>query len=116
MGRLNIRPDDILTYWLDQVGPAGWCNGDLSLDDDIRTRFQTTWERSQTGGCGLWLTNPSGALAFAILTDQFPRNMFRGDGRAFASDGAARAAAKVAIDREWDMQISEPARHFYICH
>lgn len=112
MGRLNIRPDDILTYWLDQVGPAGWYNGDLSLDDDIRTRFQTTWEHSQTGGCGLWLTNPSGALAFAILTDQFPRNMFRGDGRAFASDGAARAAAKVAIDREWDMQISEPARHF----
>jgi len=61
----------------------------------------------------LWLTYPSGALAYIILTDQFPRNMFRGTGRAFSSDAIALAAAKSAIERGWDMAINEPARQFF---
>ena len=61
----------------------------------------------------MWLTYPSGTLAYIILTDQFPRNMFRGSSDSFATDKAARAAAKSAIARGWDMQIDEPARQFF---
>ena len=61
----------------------------------------------------LWLTYPSGTLAYIILTDQFPRNMHRNSGEAFATDGIARAAAKMAIDRNWDLRIDEPARQFF---
>ena len=107
------QADDILTYWLDAVGPDGWYRGDKALDDDIRDEFEFTWERAQLGACGLWLTDPAGTLAYIILTDQFSRNMYRDDARAFASDKSARAAAKVAIDREWDRAISEPARQFF---
>jgi uncharacterized protein (DUF924 family) len=107
------QADDILTYWLDEVGPDGWYRGDKALDDDIRDQFEFTWERAQLGACGLWLTDPAGTLAYIILTDQFSRNMYRDDARAFASDKSARAAAKVAIDREWDRAISEPARQFF---
>ena len=110
------QADDILTYWLDEVGPDGWYRGDKALDDDIRNQFEFTWERAQLGAFGLWLTDPAGTLAYIILTDQFSRNMYRDDARAFASDKSARAAAKVAIDREWDRAISEPARSFSICH
>ena len=39
--------------------------------------------------------------------------MFRGQGRAFEMDSVAIAAAKVAIDRKWDMKIDEPARQFF---
>ena len=45
--------------------------------------------------------------------DQFPRNMFRNTGKAFASDKIARTAAKIAIDHKWDMKIDEPARQFF---
>ena len=65
------------------------------------------------GSFGLWLTYPSGALAYIILSDQFPRNMFRGQAKAFASDKVARAAAKAAIGRDWDLKIDEPARQFF---
>jgi uncharacterized protein (DUF924 family) len=61
----------------------------------------------------LWLTYPAGTLAYVILTDQFPRNMFRGEARAFATDRAGLRAAKVAIGRGWDMRIDEPARQFF---
>ena len=40
--------------------------------------------------------------------------MFRGRAQAFASDDrAARAAAKMAIGKGWDLRIDEPARQFF---
>lgn len=72
-----------------------------------------TWEVAKEGGLGQWMTYPSGTLAYLILTDQFPRNMFRGEAKAFASDQKAMAAAKAAISRKWDLKIDEPARQFF---
>ena len=65
------------------------------------------------GSYALWLTYPTGTLAYLVLMDQLPRNMFRGSAKAFSSDKYARAAAKMAIDRGWDMRIDEPARQFF---
>ncbi|ETX29090.1 DUF924 family protein [Roseivivax isoporae] len=106
-------PEEILTFWLDEVGPEGWYKSDADLDAQVRARFQETWEEAMEGRFALWLTYPSGALAYIVLTDQFPRNMFRGTARAFASDRIALAAAKQAVHRGWDLRIDEPARQFF---
>ena len=53
------------------------------------------------------------ALAALILTDQFPRNMFRDDPRAFATDPLARQIADRAIAAGFDRQIEPPARQFF---
>lgn len=108
-----VSADDVLSFWLDEVSPADWYATDDTLDQRIRDRFMTTWQEATEGALGLWLTYPNGALAYIILTDQFPRNMFRGSAKAFATDGSALAAAKVSIDRKWDMRIAEPARQFF---
>ncbi|MEZ5723426.1 MAG: DUF924 family protein [Paracoccaceae bacterium] len=108
-----VKPEDILAFWLDEVGPEGWYGGGKALDDEVGARFGAAWENAQAGAYSLWLTYPSGALAYVILMDQFPRNMFRGDRRAFSSDPVALAAAKCAIDKGWDMRIDEPARQFF---
>ncbi|MBT55772.1 MAG: hypothetical protein CMF72_20540 [Mameliella sp.] len=108
-----ITPDDVLAFWLDEVGPKGWYAKDDALDETIRTRFGDALQGLMDGRFGLWLTYPSGALAYIILADQFPRNMFREDPRAFASDEVARAAAKQAIHRGWDLKIDAPARQFF---
>ena len=107
------NPEEILAFWLDEVGPEGWYEASPELDGKTRDRFLADWERARDGGMSLWLTYPSGTLAYIILTDQFPRNMHRGAGAAFATDGIARAAAKMAIDRNWDLRIDEPARQFF---
>ena len=108
-----IGPEDVLSFWLDEVGPDGWYTADESLDAKISEAFEAAWEGAMEGKYSLWLTYPSGALAYVILTDQFPRNMFRGSGRAFASDRASLTAAKAAIGKGWDMRIDEPARQFF---
>ncbi|MGV6847207.1 MAG: DUF924 family protein [Marinibacterium sp.] len=108
-----VGADEVLSFWLDEVGPEGWYKQDDTLDETIRTRFETAWAAAAEGTYSLWLTYPSGALAYIILTDQFSRNMFRGSAQAFATDRAAIAAAKAAIHKGWDMRIDEPARQFF---
>ncbi len=108
-----VGPEEILKFWLDEVGPDKWYAQEDALDAEIRKRFEATWEGAQTGGFSMWLTYPSGSLAYIILNDQFSRNMFRGEAKAFSSDRAALAAAKSAVDRGWDMKIDEPARQFF---
>ena len=107
------RPEDVLDFWLNEVGEDGWYAGGDALDARVRDRFLPTWEAAMEGRLGLWLTSPLGALAYVIVLDQFPRNMFRGDPRSFASDRHARAAAKTAIAREWDLKVPEPERQFF---
>ena len=106
-------PQDVLAFWLDEVSPADWYRQDAALDQRIRDAFRETWERAAEGHLGLWLTCPSETLAYIILTDQFPRNMFRDRAEAFSTDALARAASKMAIDRDWDLRIDAPARQFF---
>lgn len=107
-----VNPREVLDFWLDDVGPKGWYEASDTLDQQIRDRFLETWQAARAGKCAKWLTNAEDALAYIILVDQFPRNMFRGEGKAFASDGAALAATKLAIEKGWDRKIDEPARQF----
>ena len=107
------RPGMVLTYWLDEVGPEGWYAEDEARDAEIRERFGAMWDHAMEGALSLWLTYPSGALAYIVLTDQFSRNMWRGTAKAFASDRVAIAAAKAALSRDWDLRIDEPARQFF---
>lgn len=108
-----VTPEQVLSYWVDEVGPKGWYNATEELDAQVRENFAETWQEAQGGACGLWLTSPVGTLGYIVLTDQLPRNMFRGHADAFATDKSARAAAKIAIERDWDMRIPEPVRQFF---
>ena len=106
-------PEEILSFWLDEVGPKGWYEASDDLDETVRDRFLDTYRSACDGTYGLWLTYPSGTLAYVILMDQFPRNMFRDDARAFATDKFGLAAGKAAINKGWDTRIDEPARQFF---
>ena len=57
------------------------------------------WQRAAAGELSSWETSDDGALALVIVLDQFPRNMFRGDIRTYASDapGARGGAAAPSI-------------------
>ncbi|RPE71213.1 uncharacterized protein (DUF924 family) [Pacificibacter maritimus] len=109
----TMTPENVLSFWLDELTPQQWYSVDENLDARIRDKFLATWEKAQQGAFSLWLTHASGALAYIILNDQMPRNMFRGSGKSFASDRIALAAAKAAISKGWDLKIDAPARQFF---
>lgn len=108
-----VGSESVLSYWLDEVGPKGWYSGGEALDAEIRARFKPTLQALTEGSLGLWLTYPSGTLAYIIVADQFSRNIYRGQPDAFSTDTPALAAAKMAIAKSWDLKIDEPARQFF---
>ena len=108
-----MKPEFILSFWLDEVGPDHWYGFDESLDGLIEQKFKETLEHILSGGHSLWLTYPSGALAYIIVVDQFSRNIFRGNKSSFSADRIAIAASKQSIKYGFDLKLSEPARQFF---
>ena len=107
------RWEEINAYWIDDLGEEGWYRGGAELDAEIRGRFEEDWHRLMRGEYEHWRCGPRRTLAYLILADQMPRNMFRGTAGAYASDGRARAAAYAAVNQGWDMQTALPERQFF---
>ena len=109
---MDAQAEGVLAYWR-QVGPAGWYAGGEALDDQIRGRFADLWAQARAGGLTQWMGSAEGLLAYLMVTDQFPRNMFRGSAQAFASDAQARVAAARAWQHGFDLRIEGPIRQFF---
>ena len=105
-------PEDVLAFWR-AAGPEKWFKKDTTLDAEIKTRFLATYEAAAEGKLADWEATANGALAFTILLDQFPRNMFRDRPRAFATDPLARAVVERAIARGFDKQVDKDLRGFF---
>lgn len=97
-----LAPEAVLDFWL---GPRGetppspsdvqrWFEADADLDDRIRARFGEAVEAALSGGFPEWAATPAARAALIVLLDQFPRNLYRADPRAFAGDPRALALAQ----------------------
>lgn len=108
------KPDalDILDFWW-AAGPARWFARDEAFDTAIRDRFQGATETAATGALDVWAETPHGSLALLLLLDQFPRNLYRGDARAFAADAHARRIAGHALELGHDRAFPREARVFF---
>jgi uncharacterized protein (DUF924 family) len=100
----DLTPADILGFWR-AAGRERWYHRDDAFDAGIRQRFHGLWRQAADGLMSAWETSDDGALALVIVLDQFPRNMFRGDIRTYASDTLAREVAARAIARGVDRRI-----------
>jgi uncharacterized protein (DUF924 family) len=106
-----VTPAGILAFWRD-AGPDRWYRRDDVFDAEVRRRFLGLWQRAAAGELSSWETSDDGALALVIVLDQFPRNMFRGDIRTYASDALAREVAHRATGRGADARIDPTLREF----
>ena len=106
-------PIEVLDFWLRAIGPEGWYAGGESIDTACRERFAGIWNEAHAGNLEHWLDGATGALAYLIVTDQFPRNIHRGTALAFATDPRALTAARKAVAEGWDLEIPEPERQFF---
>lgn len=107
------KSEEILDFWLNESGPEKWYSGGADFDAEIREKYMTLWEQGRDGHLAGWVGHPRKSLALIIVLDQFPRNMFRDDPRAFATDGRAKSVACSALDQGWDMRFPEPGRQFF---
>lgn len=107
------RANEVLRFWFRGAERRKeWFAKDPSFDAEIRERFLRTYEDAASGAVKHWKEQPGDCLALVVALDQFPRNLFRGTARAFATDAAARDAAAHALDRGWDRAMLPVERLF----
>lgn len=116
---MTITADEVLDFWFDRrdgmplTHRKSWFEKDPAFDDAIRRRFGAAVETALAEGYADWTESAEGTLALLILLDQFPRNIFRGQAKAFAGDTRARAIARQAVDRGFDIALPPVMRLFY---
>jgi uncharacterized protein (DUF924 family) len=103
---------EILAFWFGRPGEAGygqprgeWFRKDEGFDAQIRSRFLPIVEAALAGRLAAWADEAQGLRALLIVLDQFPRNLFRGDARAFAGDAQALQLAVTAVGKGWDAPL-----------
>ena len=107
------NPNDILHFWR-AAGPTKWFKHDRPFDEAIRLKFEPVHHAAARGEYDKWAENPESALALLILLDQFPRNLYRGSGHAFATDGKARAVARAATAAGFHAAVELGLRQFFV--
>jgi uncharacterized protein (DUF924 family) len=107
-----VSADEVVAFWRD-AGPDRWYKSDPEFDREIRERFLEYHEAASAGQLADWNQSAEGTLALLILLDQFPRNMFRGTPRAFATDPIAREIADHAIAQGFDKAVDSKMQSFF---
>lgn len=110
---MTAIPNDILGFWR-SAGPAKWYAKTDAFDAAIRLKFEPVHHAAACGQYDDWAVTAEGALALLILLDQFPRNLYRGSGHAFATDGKARAVARAAVERGFHLAVEPEFRQFFV--
>lgn len=110
-----MTADDVLEFWFQQCRPWQWFRRRDSFDALVRDRFFALVERAVAGELQAWADNPSSGLALVLLLDQFSRQIWRGEARAFAGDAQAQLLSHGALRRGWVQAEPERAkRQFWL--
>jgi len=102
----------ILDFWFADDAKARWYDATQAFDELCRQRFGDWVEKAAKGDLAVWEPSADGALAVCLLLDQMPRNLFRGEAKAFATDQEAVAVAARALERGLDQALDSERRKF----
>jgi uncharacterized protein (DUF924 family) len=104
-----MTPENILDFWFGKKDSPDygksrleWFKKDSAFDNEIRSLFFSTYQKAATGELDFWQEKPLSCLALIITLDQFPRNLFRGERSAFATDKKALYHAEYAVLQGFD--------------
>lgn len=109
---MTTTADEVLGFWFEEIDPRFWFGKDEAFDQLLRQRFGELHRQACAAELAHWRDSAEGCLAEVILLDQFSRNLFRDDPRAFAQDGMALVLAQQAIHRQLAVELDVSRRQF----
>ena len=112
--------EDLLAIWFGQPGEADWGQPrdcwflpNAEFDRLLAQHFSDATDQAAQGHLDHLAADPRGTLALLLLLDQLPRNLYRDDPRAFASDVRALALATDAVAAGEDRLVEPLQRWFF---
>ena len=111
---MNKRAQDILDFWFKETPAENRFKKDDVFDQIIKDKFLNDYELASQNEYDDWQDQPMSTLALVILFDQFSRNMFRDDKKAFAQDHKARLIVNDSVYAGYLEIMNEDQRSFMI--
>lgn len=102
----------VIDFWFNEISPKQWWVKDEVFDQEVKSRFLEIHASANRGELYHWRENAEGRLAEIIVLDQFSRNIFRDNAKAFASDALALVLAQEAVSLAEDQRLAENRRSF----
>lgn len=108
----KVTPQSVLDFWVN-AGPSRWWKKNQQFDADIARLFGGTHLEAASGLLEDWRETPDTTLALVLVLDQFSRNLFRNDPRAFAQDPYCCSIVKAAMENGTDRQARDDINEFF---
>jgi uncharacterized protein (DUF924 family) len=102
----------VLDFWFNEDAKSRWFAPSAAFDQAVAEQLGEGHQRAAAGAFDGWQSSAEGCVALCILLDQVPRQLFRGQARAFATDDRALAVARHALDAGFDRQLTVEQRQF----
>ena len=103
---------EVFNFWFMETDPQLWFAHSKEFESRVKDRFAVTYDLAAEGLCHDWAIDALGSLSLVLVLNQFPRRMFRGQARAFATDETALLIAKQAVRKGFDQVLPHEQRFF----
>ena len=107
MNENSLTPSDVLDYWFSQKSKQFWFASTPQVDNEIKVRFESVWEKAAEGEYSQWRETADGSVALIVILDQLPLNMFRSDPKGFQTENMAVEVALNAINNGFDEELND---------
>ncbi len=107
MNENSITPSDVLDYWFSEKSKQFWFASTPQVDNEIKIRFESVWEKAAEGEYSQWRETADGSVALIVILDQLPLNMFRSDPKGFQTENMAVEVALNAINNGFDEELND---------
>ena len=102
---------EIIKFWFEDIEPSQWWVKSDDFDLLTRERFASVHAQAVRGELFAWRETAEGRLAEILVLDQFARNMFHNDPKAFAADPQAHACLTHALTSGFDKDLTQRERN-----
>ena len=111
---MNKKAKEIIDFWFKETPPKKRFQKHKDFDELIKKFFLKDYELASSNEYDDWQDSPLGSLALVILFDQFSRNMFRDEPKAFNQDHKARLIVNDSVYAGFLDKMDQDQRLFMI--
>ena len=111
---MNKKAKEIIDFWFKETPPKKRFQKHKDFDELIKNFFLKDYELASSNEYDDWQDSPLGSLALVILFDQFSRNMFRDEPKAFNQDHKARLIVNDSVYAGFLDEMDQDQRLFMI--
>ena len=113
---------EVLSFWFGDLREGElpekekqmtWWMKSEEFDDLVRRKFEKYVLLAEKGELSHWLETPLGTVAFIVVVDQFPRNIYRDTPGAFSRDALALSVCLGGIKKGFDRDLHPTHRTFF---